>query len=121
MPSHLTRRTFLARTGLAALAGPRASLAAAPAWARRRQGRRARARLHGRATTGKTVSLADYTRQDRRPRVDEPRLPVRAQALRERQHAGAPEGDHRAGRGLAHVISSAPGTQGYVTPARPTS
>ena len=52
--------------------------------------------------SGKRVDLADLRGQDRGARVDQPGLPVRAEALRQRQHAGAAEALHRPGRRVGH-------------------
>ena len=46
----------------------------------------------------------------------QPRLPVREEALRERQHAEAPKELTGKGAVWLSIISSAPGAQGFVTP-----
>ena len=98
----LSRRAFLASTGLAAFAAPSlARSGAAWAAAAAKVGAPAPA-FSAAATTGKTGEPRRLCGQDRRAGVDEPRMPVREEALRDEQHAGAPEGGHRPGSDLAH-------------------
>ena len=112
----LSRRTFLAGTGLAALGAPHI-LAAVPAWAATtaKIGTAAPAFTTG-ATTGKNVSLGDYkgqivvlewTNHDC-PYVRKHYDTSNMQALQKEATA--------AGVIWLTLISSSPGTQGYVTP-----
>ena len=112
----LSRRTFLAGTGLAALGAPHI-LAAAPAWAATtaKVGTAAPAFTTG-ATTGKNVSLGDYkgqivvlewTNHDC-PYVRKHYDTSNMQALQKEATGG--------GVIWLTLISSSPGTQGYVTP-----
>jgi len=112
----LSRRTFLAGTGLAALGAPYI-LAAAPAWAATtaKVGTAAPAFTTG-ATTGKNVSLGDYkgqivvlewTNHDC-PYVRKHYDTSNMQALQKEATGG--------GVIWLTLISSSPGTQGYVTP-----
>lgn len=114
--SRLSRRTFLAGTGLAVLA--RGSLVApAPAWAAPGVGAPAPA-FTATATTGKAVSLADqrgkivvleWTNHDC-PYVVKHYSTSNMQALQK----------EATGQGVVwlSIISSAPGTQGHVSPGQ---
>ena len=63
--------------------------------------RRARAGVHAHRHRGQDGAARRLPRQVCRARVDESRMPVRAQALHQRQHAGPAEGMGRARRRLA--------------------
>lgn len=113
---HLTRRAFLAGTGVAALA-PRGLLAPVPAEAVAKVGAPAPAFTTG-ATTGKAVSLADYrgrivvlewTNHDC-PYVRKHYDTTNMQTLQK----------DATGQGVTWltIISSSPGTQGHVSPSQ---
>ena len=110
-----SRRLAFVAVALAVASPPRAPHLAAGRGRRRRPGPR--------------LTLADSTKaarsprrlrgQDRRPRVVELRVPVRGEALRQREHAEAAEGVDGEGRRLAHQSAPpAPGKQGYVDAAK---
>ena len=84
---------------------------------RHRRPTRAGFQRHRRQRQGRVARRLQ--RQDRRPRMGQPRLPVRAQALRQRQHAGHAEGRGRQGRGLA-CRSTPPRKVTTTTRSRPT-
>jgi hypothetical protein len=76
-------------------------------------------RRHGKAGGARALlQRSRHCRQDRRPRMDQRRLPVCRQALQQRQHAQALQQKYTAGGVVwLTIASSAPGEQGYVTPA----
>jgi hypothetical protein len=72
-----------------------------PPWA-------SRTRVHRHRRDGKTVSLADFKGKARGAGVGQPRLPLRAEALRRRQHAGHAEGAVDKGVVWLAINSTAP-------------
>ena len=109
---HVTRRTFIAGTGLLALS--RSLLVPAPAWAAVAKVGTAAPAFSAGATTGKTVSLADYHGKvvvlewtnHQCPYVEKHYETSNMQALQK----------DATGQGVIwlSIISSAPDTQGYV-------
>ncbi len=119
MPHNLTRRAFLARTGLAALAGAAASGVAEPwpSWAAVRVGDAAPA-FTAAASNGASVSLA----ADRGKIVVLEWTNHECPYVRKHYETGNMQALQREtiSQGVVWltVISSAPGEQGYVSPAR---
>jgi peroxiredoxin len=119
---NLTRRSFLAHTGLAAVASSVAAgtlMRAQPVWAAPKVGEPAPA-FTAAASTGASVSLADYkgkvvilewTNHDC-PYVRKHYETDNMQSLQKETTAG--------GVVWLSIISSAPNTQGYVTPGQAT-